>query len=207
MLIKKWMSKNVTTVQANDSVIKAQILLKDHSISRLPVMEKGRLIGIVTGWDLKRVFPSETLKVKNVMTRDPITVPLDFTFEEVAEVLLDNKISGVPVIGHDGEIEGIITRTDVLGALIKVTGVRKKGFQFALQVKDRPGVVKETVDLVRMHGGRIVSIIISDERVPTGYRRIYIRISGIDRFNLGRLQDVLGKIGDLLYTVDRLDVV
>ncbi len=58
-----------------------------------------------------------------------------------------------------------------------------------------------------MHGGRIVSILISGERAPTGYRRIYIRISGIDRFKLGRLQDALGEIGDLLYTVDRLDVV
>jgi acetoin utilization protein AcuB len=207
MLIKKWMSKNVTTVQANESVIKAQILLKDYSISRLPVMEKGRLIGIVTGWDLKRILPSETLKVKNVMIRDPITVPLDFTVEEVAEVLLDNKISGVPVIGHDGEIEGIITLTDVLGALIKVTGVRKKGIQFALQVKDRPGVVKEIADIVWMHGGGIVSILISNERTPKGYRRIYTRISGIDRFNLGRLQDALGEIGDLIYTVDRLDVL
>lgn len=51
MLIKKWLIKNVTTVQANDSVGKVQILLKDHSISRLPVMEKGRFIGIVTGGD------------------------------------------------------------------------------------------------------------------------------------------------------------
>ena len=47
MLVKKWMSKNVISVQANDSVIKAQLLLKEHNINRLPVMDKGMLVGIV----------------------------------------------------------------------------------------------------------------------------------------------------------------
>jgi CBS-domain-containing membrane protein len=55
MLVKKWMSKNVISVQANDSVIKAQLLLKEHNIKRLPIMEKGMLVGIVTDRDL-RIF-------------------------------------------------------------------------------------------------------------------------------------------------------
>ena len=50
MLVKDWMSKDLITVKATDSVIKAQILLKDHKISRLPVMDEGNLLGIIAEW-------------------------------------------------------------------------------------------------------------------------------------------------------------
>jgi acetoin utilization protein AcuB len=70
------MSKNPITVKATDSVIKAQILLKDRNIGRLPVMGKEDLLGIITDRDIRKVLiPSETLKVKNIMTRNPVTVP------------------------------------------------------------------------------------------------------------------------------------
>ena len=76
MLVKKWMSKNVISVQTNDSVIKAQLLLKEHNINRLPVMDKGKLVGIITERDL-RILPAETLRVKNIrmhgMDRDRLT--------------------------------------------------------------------------------------------------------------------------------------
>ena len=65
MLVKKWMSKNVISIQANDSVIKAQLLLKEHNIKRLPVMDKGMLVGIVTNRNLK-ILPAETFRVKNI---------------------------------------------------------------------------------------------------------------------------------------------
>ncbi len=55
MLVKDWMSKNLITVKTSDSVIKAQILLKKNLISHLPVVEKGNLLGIITGRDINQI--------------------------------------------------------------------------------------------------------------------------------------------------------
>lgn len=201
MLVKKWMSKNVISVQANDSVIKAQLLLIEHNIKRLPVMEKGMLVGMVTDRDSRTLF-SETLRVKNIMTQDPVTVSWNYTIGEAAEILLQHNISGAPVVDEDGHVIGIITKGDLFKVLVLLTGIGKRGIQFALQVADRPGAIKEITDLVREHGGRIMSTLTSHEDVPEGYLEVYIRMHGMDRDRLRRFKHSLEEKATLLYIVD-----
>ena len=147
MLIKNWMSKDVVTVDVNDSMQDATRLLKKHNIRGLPVIENGKLVGIVTDRDLKRASASDAttleihellyliskIKVKEIMTKNPITVSVDSTIDEAAEVLLDNKITGAPVIDDSGKVVGIITQTDIFRVLVSFTGVKKAGIQFAFQ--------------------------------------------------------------------------
>ena len=141
MLVETWMSKPVITVEADDSMQKATELLKEHHIRILPVMEDGKLVGIITDRDLKRASASDAnsleihelvyllskIKVKEIMTRDPITIPPYYTLEETARVLLENKISGAPVVNDKGKVIGIITRDDMLKVLVNMTGVDKRG--------------------------------------------------------------------------------
>jgi acetoin utilization protein AcuB len=221
MLVNHWMSKQVITIDANDSMNKAIHLLKEHNIKMLPVMEKGKLVGVVTDRDLKRSSASDAtsleihellyliskIKVKDIMTKKPITIPLDYTIEEAAEVLLKHNISGVPVINHHGNIAGIITQNDIFRTLISLTGVEKKGIQFGLEVEDRPGSIKEISDIIRQYGGRMASILTSYDLAPKGFRRLYIRMYGIDRFKLNKLKESLREKASLLYMVDRREVV
>lgn len=216
MLVQNWMSKKVITVNANDSMQDAMRLLKENDIRMLPVMKNGNLVGIVTDRDLKRASASDAttleihellylvskIKIKEIMTKDPITVPFDYTVEEVAEVLLENKISGAPVVDYDGKIVGTITQTDLFRALISLTGVGKKGIQFAFQLEDRPGSIKEITDVIRKHGGRMVSILTSYEGVTKGYRKVYIRMYGIERSKLSQLKEELKEKATVLYMVD-----
>ena len=216
MLVKNWMSKEVITVDEDDSMQRATKLMKEKNIRMLPVMKKGRLVGVVTDRDLKRASASDAttldihellyliskIKVKDIMTKKPITVPPDFTVEETAEVLLDKKISGVPVIDQQGVLVGTITQTDVFRVLISLTGVGTRGFQFACQIEDRPGTIKEVADIIRKYGGRMVSILPSYEGVPQGYRKVYIRMHSIDRPRLQELKEELSKTAALLYIVD-----
>ena len=216
MLVQNWMHENVVAVGPDDSMQDAIKLLKKHDIRRLPVIEKGKVVGIVTDRDLKRASASDattleihellylisTIKVEEVMTRDPITVPLDYTVEETAEILLKNKISGVPVVDHEGRLRGIITQTDLFRTLITLTGLSKRGIQFAFQLEDRPGSIKETADIIRKYGGRVISILSHCGRVPKGYRKVYIRSYGIERTKLEQLKEELKKSADLLYMVD-----
>ena len=119
MLVQKWMSENVITIGPHDSAIKASILLRDNKIKRLPVVEKGKLVGIVTRIDLQRLSPpSDTLRVEHVMTKNPVTVPWNYTIGEAAETLLKHNISGVPVVGVNGRVIGIITKGDLFKVLV-----------------------------------------------------------------------------------------
>lgn len=216
MLVKNWMSKNIIAVDINDSMQEAIKLLKENEIKMLPVMKKGKLVGIVTDRDLKRASASDAttldvhellflvskIKIKGIMTKDPIMIPDDFTVEETAEVLLKNKISGAPVIDNEGKVVGAITQTDLFKVLISLTGVGTKGLQFAFLLKDDPGSIKVIADKIRKYGGRMVSILSSNENAPEGYRKVYIRMRSIERPKLQKLKEELNRTTALIYLVD-----
>jgi acetoin utilization protein AcuB len=179
-------------------------------------LKNGKLVGIITDRDLKRASASDAttleihelvyllskIKVKEIMTKAPITIPPYYTLEETARVLLENKISGAPVLNDQGEVTGIITRDDMLKILVNMTGVDKQGVQFDLQVEDRPRSVHEISDVIRKYGGRLVSLLTSHEKAPSGYRNVSIRAYGIDRKILPQLLEDLEKKATLLHIVD-----
>ena len=216
MLVKDWMSKNVITADMNDSMQEAMNRLKKNDISMLPVMKKGKLVGIVTDRDLKRASASDAntlevhellflitkIKVQDIMTETPVTIPFDFTVEEAAEVLLEKKISGAPVVDEKGNVIGAITKNDLFRVLIALTGVGKRGIQFAFEVEDRPGSIRELADIIRRYGGRMVSILSTYENVREGYRKVFIRVYGVERDQLPQLEKELGEKAEYRYLVD-----
>jgi len=213
------MSKPVVTVDVNDSIWHAIKLVKQHDISMLPVMDKAKLLGIVTDRDLIRASASNTtdrqinethnlassIKVKEIMSRDLVTIPFDHTVEETAQLLLNYKIPGMPVVNEEGNMVGAITQTDIFRAIISLTGVARRGIQFALEVEDRPGSIKVISDIIREYGGRMASILTSYDLAPKGFRRVYIRMYGIDRFKLHELKEALGEKARMIYMVDHLE--
>ena len=218
MLVENWMSKDVVTVDVDDSMQYATRLLKEHNIRGLPVMENGKLVGIVTDRDLKKASASDAttleihellymisrIKVKEIMTQDPITISVDSTIDEAAEVLLENKLSGAPVVDDKGQVVGIITQIDIFRVIISLTGARKKGIQFGFQLEDRPGSIKEVADIIRKYGCRLMSILSShDDQVD--YRHVYIRVCGCDREKLGALKEELKAKANMLYMVDHVE--
>jgi acetoin utilization protein AcuB len=221
MLVKDWMNKDVITIEEKDSMQDAIKLLKEHDIRMLPVMKMGKLVGIVTDRDLKRASASDAtlleiheliyllsrIKVKEIMTKNPITVPLDHTVEETAEILLTNKISGAPVVDHEGQLVGTITQSDIFKVLVSLTGLSKRGISFSFMVEDRSGSIKDVTDIIRKYGGRIASILSSYDRVPKGNRRVYVRMYNIDRSKLPQLKDELREKAALLYMVDHRENV
>ena len=217
MLVKNWMSKNVITIGVDNSMQDATAILKQHRIRILPVVKKDKLVGIITDRDLKRASASDAttleihellyllmkIKVKDIMTRNPIAVPLDWTIEETAELLLSNKISGAPVVDEKDMVVGVITQTDLFRVLISLTGINAGGIQFAFKTRDYPGTIKELADVIREFGGQMVSILSSYDKVPEGFRMVYIRMRHIDRQRLASLQKKLMEKATLLYMIDQ----
>ena len=216
MLVQNWMRKEVITIDINDSLQKAMHLMKEHDIRRLPVIKRGKLVGIVTDRDIKEASASDAtsleihellylllkVKIHEIMTKNPITVPLDYTVEETAEILIENKISGIPVVDYEGQLAGIITQSDIFRVLISITGEKEKGIQFAFILEDQPGSIKNITDILRKYGGRIVSILSTNKGIPKGYRKVYIRIHEIDRFNLLDMKRELKEKSIFNYFID-----
>ncbi|RLA99357.1 MAG: hypothetical protein DRG83_13145 [Deltaproteobacteria bacterium] len=216
MLVRYWMSRDVITIDENESLQKAAKVLQENQIKILPVMRNGTLVGVITDRDVKRASASDAttldahelhyllskLKIKEIMTKNPITVPDDYTVEEVAGILLEHKISGVPVVNEEGKLVGVITKTDLFKLILALTGARNGGVQFAFQIEDRPGSIKEVTDIFRKYGGRMASILSSRERCPEGYRFVYIRMYELDRQKIPKLKEEIEKTATMLYMVD-----
>lgn len=216
MLVKNWMSRKVITVGPDDSMLNAVNLLREHDIRMLPVLRDGKLVGVVTDRDIKRSSASDAttleihelmyliskVKISDIMTGKVVTVPENYTVEETAEILLENKISGAPVVDDNGTVTGVITQTDLFKVLISITGVEKRGIQFAFLLKDEPGSIKQVADIMRKYGGRMASIMTSYEDTPEGHRKCFIRMYGVDRFKLEDLKKDLRERARVLYMVD-----
>jgi predicted transcriptional regulator len=126
MIIKKvkdYMSSPINVIERNEPIQMARNLMFKYSIGRLPVMDNGKLVGIVTKYDITnrlnqaapewRRRPIDKIPIQVVMTEKPITIFPDATMPQAAELLIENDISGLPV-ERDGEIVGMITTRDMV---------------------------------------------------------------------------------------------
>ena len=136
------------------------------------------------------------------MTKPVYTVPPDYTVEEAAAILLEKRISGLPVIDKNNRLIGIITRSDLFRVIISLSGLGKKGIQFAIRIKDQPGTIKEVRELIHEYGARTASILSSSDNAPADHLNFYFRIYQIDRQKLPSLLEDIKKKGTLLYMVD-----
>ena len=215
MLIKNWMTKDPITVSEETSMIKAIHIMKERHFRRLPVVNAGRLVGIVTDRDLKEAAPSKAttldvhelyyllaeLQVSEIMSHDPVSASENDTVERAAQIMLDHTISGLPVLDASGGLVGIITQSDVFRAFMHITGALQGGVQFALRLPDRPGLIKEVVDLLRARGARFVSLLSSYATAQEGFRDVYIRVRNLSPEAVAAAKEELASRYELLYVI------
>jgi acetoin utilization protein AcuB len=130
-LVRDWMAPNPITIDSKTTVPSAHKLMKEYSIRRLPVVERERLVGIVTLGDLRGAEPSDVnllskyeLKdlqakqtVEEIMTWEPIAANPDMTLQQAARLMMTHRIAGLPVV-QDDKLVGIITESDIFRAMV-----------------------------------------------------------------------------------------
>jgi CBS domain-containing protein len=121
MLVRAWMTPDPVTIGPRDSLTTAQKKMDEGAFRRLPVVDDhGALVGIVTDRDMRRHhgYYSSTL-VDAAMTEKVLTVRAEDPLATAAETLLRHKVDGLPVVGPDAKLVGIITTTDLVRALVR----------------------------------------------------------------------------------------
>ncbi len=173
MFVRDDMALDPVIVAPEDTLGRALELMKKHSIRRLPVMSKGKLVGLVTENDLMRAYPSSAtslsvwevnylfpkIKIKDIMTREIYTVTPDTILEEAALIMQEKHISTLPVL-ENNRLVGIITESDLFKAFIDVLGLNHPSVRVTLAVQDQVGVLKNVAAVVGEAGFNIISTIV-----------------------------------------------
>ena len=216
MIIKEWMTRDVITVDPETSMMRAAKQMKEKGIRRLPVVDdKGKVVGMLSDRDVKEASPSKAttldvhelyyllseIKVKNIMTPNPITIRETDTVVKCAAIMHDKKISGIPVLNDKDELVGIMTQNEVYRVLLSITGIYHGGIQMGLTLSDQRGTLKEVLDILRGHKAKVISILTSYDKVAEGQRNVFIRIMDMDKSVLNELQKELGEKYKLMFWV------
>jgi acetoin utilization protein AcuB len=135
MRVEDIMTKKVFTVEQHDLIDRVFFLIHYEKIRHLPVVEKGKVIGIVSDRDLYKVLGPKNnsnvvegrselhvipKKVQNIMHRGVITIAPDAYVSEAAATMANNRIGALPVIDKDHKLLGIISATDILRVFSKI---------------------------------------------------------------------------------------
>ena len=172
MIAGERMTPRPITVKQDVPIDEALRVMRDAKVRRLPVLDKnGKLVGIVAEKDLLYASPSPAtslsihelhyllsqVAVKDVMTKNVITVEEDTPLEEVARIMADNKVGSTPVM-RQGELVGIITETDVFKVLLEMMGAREHGLRLTLNVPERVGILAEVSRAIADVCGNLVAL-------------------------------------------------
>lgn len=131
MKVSEKMVREVITISEDRTLREVLALFQRHHIRTLPVLEKGRLVGIISDRDVKRATPSpvsgasleeynrvvDSTKVSQLMTRNPYCVTPSTPLRDAVKALHDTKHGAIPVVDN-GKLVGLVTATDMLGYLL-----------------------------------------------------------------------------------------
>ncbi len=189
MRIRDIMTKNPITIGSETLVIDARKIMKEKNIRRLPVVDKGKLVGIVTKHDILEASPSPAtslsvhelnyllskMKVKEIMKKNPITLPPDTPFEEALRIGQEKKIGSFPVV-EDGKLVGIATESDTVRFLTHALGIREEGTRVTIEgLGGKWGDLQKITAIADQHQTVILSMI-SLERQDKGDWMIVLRL-------------------------------
>jgi acetoin utilization protein AcuB len=167
------MTKNPITVDSETLVLDAQKIMQENNIRRLPVVDKGRLVGIVTKHDLLQASPSPAtslsihelnyllarMKVKEIMKKNPMTLSPDTPFEEALKLGQDKKIGSFPVV-ENGKLVGIATESDIVRFLTHALGIREEGSRVTIEgLGGKLGDLEKIIAITNQHQTIILSMI------------------------------------------------
>ena len=167
MLVRDIMTRPVVAIGPDEPIADVIALMNQRRLRHFPVVDDGALIGIVSDRDLRAVGSQHPDAKAGVTARDPVRAiasspvwtahPID-PIDEAAALLRRLGIGAMPVV-EDGELVGIVTASDFLGALVSMTGVEEGTTRIEVEVPARTGALAELLALVAEQGADVASVL------------------------------------------------
>lgn len=174
MLVKDYMTRHPILVAPTLQVMEAQKIMNENNIRHLPVVGNGKtLLGLVTRqrlaitpdrlssldvWEITRHLSDLTVDKVMVKGGDLYTIRGESTLEEAADLLINHKVSGLPVVEDDHVVAGIITETDLMIELQNLLGAKDSGFRVIMRVPDRKGEFHKLTSAISDKGWGIMAM-------------------------------------------------
>lgn len=190
MLVMDIMRSPVTVIAPDTTLQDAYRTMNEKNIRHLPVLDGGKLVGVVTDRDLRLATSvlspapfAPGSRVAEIMCRAPLTAdPVD-PVEDAARTMREKKIGCLPVL-DDGRVVGIITGIDLLDALMRMTGMDKPSGRLEVRLPDRPGELARLTALLSGRGLNVHSILSYPD--GPGTIRMVLRVGSIEVRQIAR---------------------
>jgi len=171
MFVRDIMTTNVITVSPDTLMVEAGRIMEFHNIQRLPVVEKGKLVGIITRNRLLRYYPSQAtslshwelnyllakIKVKDIMRKELVTVPPDITVEQAIAIAQKNRVGSLLVV-EDGKLVGIVTTNDFFYRILNpLMGIGEEGDRIIIYGGGSLAVARKVMEIVEQKGFKVKS--------------------------------------------------
>jgi acetoin utilization protein AcuB len=163
MLVRDIMTHNVVTVPSDTPLFEAEKLMEFHKIERLPIVDKGKLVGLVTKDNLLKASPSDAtsfsrgelyyllskLTVKEIMKKKVVTVSPDTSVEQAAAIAQKSRVGCLPVL-EDGKVVGIVTTNDFFYKILNpLLGIGEAGKRIIVRGAGEPERMQKVLEAVR----------------------------------------------------------
>ena len=200
LLARDWMTRKLVTLSPEASVAEALILCRERRIRHIPILEEGRLVGIVSDRDLRDASPAlgdaqrasalQKIRVGDVMTREVSTADPQDSIENLAQEMYELKIGSLPVVAEgpmvdeglavaEEELLGIVTSSDVMRALVTLAGLPEPGCRIEVRAPNRAGILAEVAGKIQDLGVDIFSVL-SDPDRRSGNRTMVFQLVAAD---------------------------
>ena len=202
------MTSKVITIDPEADIFEAQDKMAKNKIRHLPVVDQDNtLIGIVTDRDIRSVLPSSLfkklectleernevcdLRIRDIMTRDPLSVSPLFTIQDAMLLIQKERIGALPVVDEANKLKGIISVRDILRAFINVMGIGEPGTLLGIVVEEKVGELKKIVDVIVEENISMGSVLTAKYWEP-GKRAVFPYLFAM---NVTPVKDKLKKMG------------
>ncbi|MCK9175985.1 MAG: CBS and ACT domain-containing protein [Desulforhopalus sp.] len=163
MFVRDKMVTELVMVSPQDTILGTRRVMIEKQIRHMPVVEDGRLVGIVTDRDIRDAMPSLLFEegiepqvcseiadhvIADIMTRNPITISVAHTLQDALLIMYHKKVGAFPVVDEEGHLLGIISIRDILKAFINLLNIEEPGTLLCVVVEEKPGQMKKVVDVI-----------------------------------------------------------
>ncbi len=204
MFVRDYMTKDPLTVTPDMTYPDAIRIMRERGIRRLPVLKKGKLVGVVVEKDLLSNQPSpattlsiheiysllENLKISQMMSSPVYTATVNCPMEAAAGIMIKHKIGCLPVMEGD-KLVGIITETDIFKAFVSVLGGYAEGIRLTVDLPDEIGELAKVAELVAKANGNILAVTTTNIDMDAN-SEVTIKEAGADEETLRKLLDEAG---------------